>query len=158
MAMSKMHTSVDRVMEDHRELRRRLDELCAFLEVPRPECGELGSHEWASCLARHLIELHARVSSHFQEEEASGALEEVARQVPRVAADLERLTSEHGTILDGLRSLLDDVLLYAEKRPVGHPELRRRVQATLDHLARHEAEETDILQRAWYEDLGYGGY
>ena len=96
-------------------------------------------------LIRELVEL---LTAHFAREESTTLVADRPDRFARFARALERLTADHEEILSGLRALLE--------HPPASPsdEALRRV---LTKLARHEAAETEILQRAYSDDLGGGG-
>jgi hypothetical protein len=145
---------LEEVLDQHRELRGLISELKAFLEKPRPEVGEMGSHTWASEMAAMLTRLHDKVFRHFRHEEGSGFLDEIAVRRPSALRAVENLRQDHDRILGDFRSLVGAAMVYSEgKNPVS-PRLRQWANSILDRLDRHEREETDLFQRIHYEDLG----
>ena len=147
-------TSLDEVLEQHRELVRMIDELRAFLDQPRPDVGEKGSHTWAAGLTERLTRLHDNVYRHFRHEERSGFLDELVVRRPTATRAVEVLRQEHDRILGDFRAIVGAALVYSEGKMPASPRLRQWTLSVLDRLANHELEETDLFQRILYEDLG----
>jgi len=142
------------VGEQHRKLSELIRTLQVFLEEPRPEIGQEGYQTWASALAENLTGLLDKVSRHFRAEERSGFLEEVERQFPQALQAVESLRRDHDRVLADLRAILSAALCYAEGGAPQNPQLRRWTLGVLNQLLEHEAEETEMLQRLYYEDVG----
>lgn len=146
--MPEIGFSFDTVLDEHRQLRRRVDDLRTFLREPRPAPGGQPARIWASHLSAQLLQLHDQLCAHFHEEEESGALHELARRHPWAFQGIQTLQSEHEHILRELRAILSAALVYAEGRTPESPHLRRWTQSVLDQLLRHEVEEDDLIARS----------
>lgn len=144
------------VMEEHRELRHRVDDLRAYLDRPRPEVGELGAHRWATGLSRMLLDLHDQLVRHFRFEEQGGMVEDLQTRFPRASSELEEILDDHPAMLSSLRELVTCTLIYSEGRTPSDAQLRRRVGQLLEHLSRHERNETALIQRLEYRDIPAG--
>ena len=105
-------------------------------------------------MARQLTRLHDRISRHFRSEERSEFLDEISPRRPHIARSIETLQQDHGRILLDLEAIREAAAVYAEGREPEEPQLRRRTLAVLDRIAHHEHAETELLQRALYEDRG----
>jgi hypothetical protein len=149
-------TSFDKVLEEHRELRRLIQELRRFLEGPQPEITEEDSHSWAADLMDRLVKLHRKLFPHFREEDRSGVLEELAERFPRALRTVQTLQAEHAQLLGELRGIVTAAMIYAEDKLPPENDLRGRTLRLIDQLTRHEEAETDLIQRLYYEDLGGG--
>lgn len=147
---------LSRVLDEHDELKQQLSELRGFLSSPRPDLGESGCHTWASCCAIRLVELHDKLFRHFRFEELEGMLHDLSESHPRAIPEIEGIAREHGQMLESLRAIASDVLLYSEGTPPEDSRIRRRIMAVLDDLASHEEREMDLIQRVFYRDLGVG--
>lgn len=145
---------LQKVIDEHRELNGLVAELQAFLEAPRPEIREAGYHTWAVSLSDRLMKLHDKLFRHFRHEEEGGMKEELLVKHPRAERRIEKVMGEHPEMLETLRQLMSDALAYSEGRQIAEPRLRRRLSALLEALASHEREETDLIQRLEYRDLG----
>ena len=153
--MTKIQTSFEKTLEEHRELRRMAEGLREYLEAPRPGVGTEEAHGWASGLSAKLVTFHDRVYRHFHEEE-SGLFDDMIAADPRSARAAKTLRAEHEEILASLRTLLDSTLVYGEQRAPDDPKLRRLTRELLERFDRHEIEENDLIQRLTLEDLGTG--
>ncbi len=131
-------------------------ELRRFLDLPRPEIGEKGAHQWSARLCQQLVTLHDMLYRHFREEEEGGMMEDLARHHPRAAPWVEELTEEHVDMLRQLRRITAAAMRYAEGRKPNNPALRQRLICLCDLLAQHERAETELIQRLEYEELGLG--
>ncbi len=123
------------ILEEHRRIRSILSQLDGAGGMSRRELE----------LIRGLVEL---LTAHFAREESASLVADHPGRFARFAKALERLAGDHEEILSELRRLLEN--------PPDSPsdEALRRV---LKKLERHEAAETEILQRAYSDDLGGGG-
>jgi len=154
--MQEVGTNVDKLVVEHRELRKLTVTLRAFLDAPRPELGMPGAHTWANDLAEHLLKLHDTVFRHFRYEESSGVLEDILREMPQASAAVDTLRRDHDRMLSDLRALLGAAMVYGEAKSPEDPRLRRWTLSILSHLEEHEREETHLLQKAFCLDLGLG--
>ncbi|HEX9639983.1 MAG TPA: hemerythrin domain-containing protein [Candidatus Krumholzibacteria bacterium] len=145
-----------RVLDEHEELRRSLDEFRGFLSSPRPDVGATGCHTWASECATRLVELHEKLFRHFRFEEYEGMLHDLSEAHPRVIPQVEEIEREHPEMLESLRNIVGDVLVYSEGLPPEDSRIRRRITEVLDRLVSHEQREMDLIQHAFYRDIGAG--
>lgn len=146
----------EEVLAEHRELKRRLEDLSCYLERPRPDHAEEEAHEWAEGLAQRLLELHDKLSLHFIREEGSGFLKEVTEAYPRVSHATKGLAKEHLKMLRELRAILPEVMRFAEHKAPRGDGLRQRTKALLDFLSDHESRESELLEQLYYQDIGPG--
>ena len=149
-----LHGHAARVLEEHRELRGKVTELRQFLDNPRPEVGKRGSHTWAAGLSQQLVMLHDQLFRHFRFEDEGGLVEEISFRHPRAANAIQELCGDHAQMLRRLRGLMGEALDYSEGRTPEDPALRHHVSDLLDHLEEHEREETDLIERLEFEDIG----
>ncbi len=147
---------IDRVLAEHRELDRLIEDLRAFIAEPRPELGASGSHTWAAELSHKLVRLFDKLYVHFRDEERGGMIEDLMASHPRVAAAAESLLDDHKQMLRDLRRTTNAAMKYSEGRTPGDPALRKRLTTLLDALRRHEQVETELIQRLEYEEFGVG--
>ena len=133
-----------------------IEDLNFFLERPRPEVGVTGSHTWAADLAERLMKFHDRLFRHFRYEESSGMFEELVREYPHTAHVVDALGKDHDRILGSLRALLTSCMTYAEGKQPENPQLRRWTASVMEQLSEHEQQETEMMQRAYTEDIGAG--
>ena len=148
------HEWVQKVLEEHRQLRAMIGDLRSFLEGPRPAVGEKGAHTWSTEVTSRLVKLHDALYRHFQEEEDGGMMEELMEAHPRATGAVEELVHDHERILKDLRRCTTGAMEYADGVEPSNPKLRRRIVEILDCLHKHEVEETDLIQRLEYEMVG----
>ena len=149
-------TSLEKALDEHKELRTLLGELLSFLDEPRPELQSADAGHWASSLTEQLLNLHNKVSHHFREEEASGVLEDLEENYPRASRSIGALRTDHDRILADFRAVLPAAMCYAEGRSGESQNLRRWTRSIVEHIQRHEAEETELMQKLILEELGTG--
>ncbi len=145
---------IEEVLEEHKRLRVMIAEIRRILSQPRPDPGQPGAHSWAADLSVRLVKLHDELFRHFRFEESMGLVEDVIERHPRAIARLEAIVGQHPDMLRDLRSIMTDALTYSEGKMPEDPRLRQRTLDLLDHLNRHEQEETDLFQRLEYRDHG----
>jgi len=145
---------IEEVMEQHAHLRAAVAEMKQFACEARPDMGKTGYHTWAAELSKRLVNLHDELFRHFRYEEVAGVMEELTLSHPEAATKLEDILSEHPKLLRKNRRLIADVLSYSEGRDVEDPRLRRRICSLLDALQRHEQDETALIQKLEYRDVG----
>ena len=144
------------ILDEHEDLRRCLAEIRGFLSSPRPSIGVEGCHSWAAACATRLVELHEKLFRHFRFEEYEGMLRDLSESHPRVIPQVEEIEREHPEMLESLRSIISDVLIYSEGLPPEDSRIRRRITDVLDQLLAHEKREMDLIQRAFNRDIGVG--
>lgn len=147
---------VQKMLEDHKELRKVLGSTREFLMNPRPDPGETGFHRWATAMSKQLVELYDGLFRHFREEEQCGAFEDLVRRYPRSSTRVERLQDEHERLLGDLRGLMNEIMEYAAGIAPDNPRLRRKLKEVLDRVDAHERGETELMQRMFYNDIGEG--
>ena len=85
-----------------------------------------------------------------------GMAEELTLAHPSASDRIANVLGEHPEILSAARQITGDLLHYSEGEDPSDPHLRRRIIELLDHLAEHERNETDLIQRLEYRELGDG--
>jgi uncharacterized protein (UPF0335 family) len=145
---------MDKVLEEHRQLRQMISDLAGFLQQPRPAIGQQGAHAWGAEMAHRLVTLHDALFRHFRYEEESGMAEDITIRHPRRSVEIERLIGEHPQMLSEIKELMTEALDYSEGHLLDDPALRTRLQTVLDHLNEHERAETDLVERAAFQETG----
>ena len=145
---------IEEVLAQHRHLKSEVAELERFLEQPRPEPNEPGSHTWAVELSRRLLVLHDELFKHFRYEEEAEGKQSLLEKHPEVARRLEEILDEHPSLLREVRHIVSDVLAYAEGADPVDPALRRRIGMVLERFHQHEREENQLFLRVEYRDVG----
>jgi len=146
--------SYRRSLDQNRELRDENARLIEFLERPRPAADAPEALEWASSLSAQLVSLHRQISQHFRDEDGAGVLERLAERYPRASRKLDALRAEHDTLSSELQQIVAASMAYAEAKVPDDPRLRERTRSLLDSIARHESEETALIQELVFTDVG----
>lgn len=141
---TKQRSDYEQALREHEALEKKLVHLNQQLqrrELPLQSIVKL------------LEGLHSFFISHFNKEETGGLFEDAVERAPHLSRLADKLTHEHGELL----ARLDGLILFA-KRGTGQPlcwrMLRLRMQDLTAQLHQHEAEENDMLQMAYADDLG----
>ncbi len=100
-------------------------------------------------LLQDTARLHDSLCKHFDLEEDGGYLEPVLNKRPELSPKVARLQQQHGEILVALKRLEGR---SQEEAPL--EDLQAGVLRLLDFIAKHEEEETSLLQQTLLEDLG----
>ena len=103
-------------------------------------------------LSEHLDALRAELVRHFAEEESGGCLEEAICRMPRLAAEAERIRSEHALLL----RRLDEIVTRLRRSSPARAGLARCAADFTDfarQLSRHEAAETRLLEAGFNVNL-----
>jgi len=137
---------IDHIAEDHRSLKREVDELVVVAEHEVSMDRVL-----AGRMAERLERLIHRLSQHFEIEEQGGYLFEVVERRPGLGSRVQVLFEEHTVILSSAHQLSREVLGEPAPHDVG-----QRIIAFIETLRRHELAEHDLIQQAFNEDLGSG--
>jgi len=154
--MVRAHQSYKEIAAQHGELQAQIRELRRYLEKDRPEPQDEEARRWASDLTGRLVSFQNILYHHFRTEELSGILEDVSQRFPRAQTAITTLMADHTRILQELNSILGAAMVYAQGQLPDQPNLRRWTHSLLGRLSHHEEEETELLQRLIYEELGQG--
>ncbi len=140
-----------RTLAEHKKLFALVAELERHLDRASREAP---SASWAEELRSYLGELHDELGAHFAFEESSQFWEELAEAFPRAASRISRLVAEHDKIMESLEEVLGPAA-----EPMGGKNaasVDAGVRGAIARLRRHEAEEDELIQRLFCEDLGSG--
>ena len=142
---------VDAALGEHRECMQAVSELESCLEGPVDRSGQ-----WVGDVLEVLPRLAASLREHFAAEQDGALFRKLPLTHPQYADRLQRLETEHREILEKV----DEVIGKAEGVDRGKlyevRELNAQVQMLVATIRRHEAEETEILMGAHWEEIGAG--
>lgn len=113
--------------------------------------------EWLEALDRQLGALREILDSHFTDERQGELYGEMPARFPQFAGRLDSLEAEHAELLsrtDELRRRAAQLGPHSEVFRLR--ELNGRLQLLAAILRRHEAEENELLMRAYWDDVGTG--
>jgi hypothetical protein len=135
----------------HRECMCVVSELEACLDRPPDRSGK-----WLGELREKLPQLAKVLEGHFAEEEQEYLYTELPAQKPRYADRLAKLKSEHAGMLASVQEAIDRAEAVTGSEVPDQRELNAVVQLLVATIRRHEAEENEIVLRAYWHDLGAG--
>lgn len=129
--------------KEHQHLRDALEQLRERVDH---------AHQRAIAAVESFGRLHTELQSHFQAEESGGAFfDEIVSQAPRLSGRAEKLRGEHTAMLQLVGTLEDDLKL---EELVPWASIDRQLSQLTKDLSRHEADERDLMQTAFNEDIG----
>ena len=146
----------NRDVGSHKRLLEMYGKLTEFLDRPRPGLRDPEAHRWATSLYRQLVELHETVSRTKRTVDERQTLTKLALAHPRASRKLERVRRDQEINLCDLRAIVNASMVYAEANQPPNPRLRTWTRAVLDRMARHEIEETALIQELIQTDVGTG--
>lgn len=138
--------AIERVELEHEHLRELLGDIHKNLCEPAAE---------VELVVEQLRTLCGKLESHFQTEEEEGFFTQITEQAPRLADQATLLCEEHIEMLDEAKSIAakaehckKPLDLLCEVKPAFHEFSKQ--------LMHHESEENEMLQKAYWEDIGPG--
>jgi hypothetical protein len=146
----------DRNVGSHKRVLQLYSKLTDFLDQPRPGLRDPEAHKWATTLYRQLVELHETVSRTKRTVDERETLTKLALAHPRASRKLERVRRDQERNLCDLRAIVNASMVYAEANQPPNPRLRTWTRSVLDRMARHEREETALIQELIQTDVGTG--
>ena len=146
----------DRTLGSYKRAIELHSKLTDFLDRPRPGVRDPAAHDWATSLYRQLVELHETVSRAKRTVDERETLTKLALAHPRASRKLERVRRERDANLCDLRAIVNASMVYAEANQPPNPRLRIWTRSVLTRMARHEQEETALIQELVQTDVGTG--
>ena len=139
-------SAIKQVEQEHEELRELIGTIHKTLADPTSTVTQV---------REKLVALCDKLESHFRTEEEDGFFTQITDQAPRLTDQADKLCDEHRTMLDEAKSLA----IRAIRCDQFH-ELQQEIQPAFHefskHLMHHESEENEMLQEAYWEDIGPG--
>lgn len=99
---------------------------------------------------RHLLRLMSL-------EETGGYMHAAVEEKPQLAEQIERLRADHDIFRRDLLALHERLTSHDVLPSESLPAICEELMAFLDHLDRHDRQETELIQAAFYEDEGGEG-
>ncbi len=132
------------VEREHAELRQLIGTIQKNLADPsRP----------AALVKNQLTALGQKLEDHFQTEEHGGFFAQITDQAPRLATQADKLCDEHQALLVELLAITDQTQADLRANSTW-ANLQQAFHAFSKHLMNHESEENEMLQEAYWEDIG----
>jgi len=139
----------EEAFEEHKQISHMMLDLEEWLDRQPPERAD----SWARDLEERLQPLLDVLGPHFAEEEESTLYREVPVEFPRFDKPLRRLFEEHQKILDDIGEILSCARSLSGPAKDEICKLSLRTQMMITTMKRHESEENEILQQAYWDDL-----
>ena len=113
--------------------------------------------DWLAALATELGHLHDLLHCHFDDEREGELYGDLPERFPRYAPRLAQLAEEHDDLLERTDVLARQTKALGSDAEVWRlRELNARGQLLAAILRRHEAEENEIVMRAYWDEVGTG--
>ncbi len=110
---------------------------------------------WLEALRGELDDLGAALLAHFEEEKASDLYASLAIRVPQYSARLDELMAEHDEILRHLETVREEARKLDQDAELFQlRELNAHAQMLAAIIRRHEAEENEMVMRAYWQETG----
>jgi hypothetical protein len=132
-------SAIKRVEREHEELRAIIGAIHKNLAEPSPP---------ATIVREHLAILCDKLECHFRTEEDDGFFSQITDQAPRLSDQADKLCDEHGTMLEEARAITNKAILGE------WPNVQQAFHKFSKRLMHHESEEIEMLQKAYWEDIG----
>ncbi|MBI3949695.1 MAG: hemerythrin domain-containing protein [Acidobacteria bacterium] len=124
------------------------------LELLVEEGGLVGQEsEWGRRMCDELSAFRRHLQRHFALEEEGGFMLEVVARMPQASEQVEKLRQEHGETLKVIDELIHDSSLLAYGTSLSLAELRNRILEVFSTIRRHEAEENELIQQIFYQEV-----
>lgn len=149
-AKKKKKPPQDRVREEHARIFKLVGSIERLLSAKKP------TDAWLNELSQGLLELAQHLAPHFRFERDAVREGDDDQLPPHLLPELRRLMAEHELFLADLGAILALARGALDPTPALVKQLAARTRALFDGLRRHEEAETDLLFRAFQEELGAG--
>ena len=136
--------AVQQVEREHEELRDAIKSIHTTLADP-DSASTLLAEQLASCCEK--------LESHFRTEEDGGFFAEITNSAPRLSDQADKLCHEHETMLNEAKTVRDQTRRLADSEG-DRKGISAAFHAFSKQLMHHESEENDMLQKAYWEDIG----
>ncbi len=142
---------VDVLLAEHEELDQRISNIRQlWLDV-----DQSGDGPDFVAMAAELSKLRPMLAQHFEHEEENGFLNDAILQAPRLSRQADDLLAEHRSFLECVDRMTQRLSgrgeAYSSWRAVSVD-----LEAFVDTLHTHEQAENNLLQSAWFDDIGVG--
>jgi hypothetical protein len=142
-----------RIEQEHADLRKVIKEIETDI---RKEPSKEDFTAWKLDFMRRFRDFQNELVKHFDLEEEGGFMEDLVARAPHHARQVDALELEHEDIATRLGAIADDLKRMNEHTMSELPGVRKRVQEVLEVLHSHEEAERDLIQKAYFQDIGVG--
>jgi len=137
--------------DDHIGLNKDIAAIMQLLEL---EIDKTDFQRWRLRFLWNLRDFKNRLLKHFDLEEVGGFMTEVVSIKPEFSAKVGDLKDEH----EKISRELDDILMMLKRLEKLEGDsmdlIKTRLQQLMTSLGKHENEEHQLLQKAYYRDYG----
>src|SRR5262245_60019939 len=147
-------TPFDETLDEHRAIRRAVQDLKELLGEYHVGMEPDVWRHWMAGFSGKLFGLRERLLRHFLEEERSGLYQALSERLPNLVTRTDVVREEHGRILEELAGILASLTVFQPTFPL-EPKLLDRTREVLYRIVVHERKESDLIARAYLEDLGH---
>ncbi len=139
------------IEDEHRGIKREVASLKSLLiqDVAVEEYAE-----WRLALLWRLRDFNNRLLKHFDLEEEGGFMNDVLEISPQAAHTVEQLGREHINMTGSLQKIISNLKSGREQDAEITSALRENMKGFFELLAKHEADEHQLIQRAYYREYG----
>jgi hypothetical protein len=130
--------------EEHEEVEYHL----GVLELLIVSSTAVETKTWTDRLCAWFRVAGPRIERHLRREESSELYTSFVDQFPRFGLRMKELLAEHGVIAENIRTARN---LMTEGPTL---DLIARLREVISSIKRHERAENEIVERAYWEDLG----
>ena len=113
--------------------------------------GSAGTRNVQQCCETASGALRSRL-----ERPDSGLYRELPRAKPRLAQRVDNLRTEHARLSSVLNSVVQDVEGLCTNETARVSDVTARIRLLIDDLHRHDLKETELLQSAYWREVGVG--
>ncbi len=139
------------LIKEHKELNRDIGEL--KLTIMESVSAE-DFPDWRIQFIGKLQDLKQKLTSHFEFEEQGGFMTEVIDEAPQLLNQVNELEIEHKQILANLVGAVKVFKKLDVKDDLEFQDILNRVSRIMNELHNHEMTENELLQSAFYRELG----
>jgi len=140
-------------IEEHHGIRQDVQSLTDLLGGYRVGMETGAWRTWMREFSRKLKALHERLLEHFEEEEQSGLYEALGEKLPNLVPRTRVVREEHATIVKEIAGILASIDVLQPTFPL-EPKILDRAREILYRIVCHERKESDLIARAYLEELG----
>lgn len=141
-----------RVEQEHACLKRDMKDISDDLAQ---EVASEGFAAWRLEFLWRLRDFKNHLLRHFDLEEEGGFMSEILGEKPEARGEVQKLEAEHEQILSTLDAVVTDLKALEKFDSSELHTIRKRVRSLLSTIRAHEAAESALIQKVYYQEYGY---
>lgn len=142
---------VEETLDEHRGCMKLVSDVEACLDRRPDEPAQ-----WLAKLRETLESLKFGLQQHFQGEESGPLFADLVETHPRLSGQLDKLVGEHSQMLVEIEGAIGRADALTSPEPFELREFNARIQMLIAMIRRHEAEENELVLRAYWRESGVG--